>query len=653
MLCYRCGSHVPDGLDACGACGQRFSSGNLRQATGTFSRKKNPNVRVEGAPYSTGDLLCDRYLIKDVIGAGPLGFVFKAQDKEIDVEVALKVVSSRLLQTADERKAFAKEIRLARKLSHNNIVRVYEEGEDKDKPFYTMQYLDGLTLRRIVDLRREKSQTFALAEVEPIFAQIANGLDTAHKLGPHANLKPDNIIVLPDLLKITDFGLGMAVPRQPFVQAQRARGAHKYIAPEYIAEHEVDRRIDVFSMGVMLGEMLAGVFPDGSNIPELRSRTPELPPQLEGCYRRAVNENPLARYPTCGEFFADLSEIARAAEKAKPPPIKRQPMQQMQQRSQPPPPPVEPEIRADGVSGSRSGTKRPLPPPPPVAEATEALKLPLGPRKRNDGSSRPPPPPVDDANEPAFTRDPNRANGKQPAINVAAPRDGQKVRPVTVEPPRRRVGLIIVLAILGAIAGVGVGYGCLLYIRSQQPVDTVIPPPPLNHDDKQPVVVKDPIKNDVKPPPEDIKLEDPKKPDEPPKKVDVKADDREKLEKEKAEKERLAAKEKSEEERKRLEEEERKKKLNGAFPDKKDPTVAVITPPAKTGTCPITMKLVPAGAFAMGIRADDRMRGFEEKSITSTEVKAYCIDFYEYPNVPGATPMTGVAYAAAENACKS
>ncbi len=180
MLCYRCGSHVPDGSETCGACGQKFASGSLKQTTGTFSRKKLGGTRLEGAPFADGDVLGDRYVIKHGIGSGPLGFVFKAHDKEIDVEVALKVISPRLLQTSDERRAFAREVRQARKLSHNNIVRVYEDGEEKDHPFFTMQYLDGLTLRRIIDLRREKNQTFALAEVEPILAQIASGLDAAH-----------------------------------------------------------------------------------------------------------------------------------------------------------------------------------------------------------------------------------------------------------------------------------------------------------------------------------------------------------------------------------------------------------------------------------------------------------------------------------------
>ncbi|MBS1154057.1 MAG: spk1, partial [Myxococcaceae bacterium] len=135
MLCYRCGSHVADTSESCPNCGQKLSGGGVRQATATFSRRRPTSSSIEGAPYKPGDLVSTRYLIKDIVGIGPLGFVFRAQDKEIDVEVALKVINPKLCQTADERKGFARQMRLSRKLSHPNLVRVYEEGEDQDRPY--------------------------------------------------------------------------------------------------------------------------------------------------------------------------------------------------------------------------------------------------------------------------------------------------------------------------------------------------------------------------------------------------------------------------------------------------------------------------------------------------------------------------------------
>src|SRR3954470_6811782 len=99
LLCYRCGSHVPDTAESCPNCGQKLAGGGVRQATATFSRRRANSSIVEGAPYKPQDLVSNRYLVKDIIGAGPLGFVFRAHDKEIDVEVALKVINPRLVQT--------------------------------------------------------------------------------------------------------------------------------------------------------------------------------------------------------------------------------------------------------------------------------------------------------------------------------------------------------------------------------------------------------------------------------------------------------------------------------------------------------------------------------------------------------------------------
>ncbi len=97
MLCYRCGSHVSDGSESCTTCGQKFAAGMRGTPTGTFSRRKL--AQVEGAPYKVGDVVSERYEIKDVVGQGPVGVVYRALDREVDVEVAIKVVSPRLPQT--------------------------------------------------------------------------------------------------------------------------------------------------------------------------------------------------------------------------------------------------------------------------------------------------------------------------------------------------------------------------------------------------------------------------------------------------------------------------------------------------------------------------------------------------------------------------
>ncbi|NOJ96727.1 SUMF1/EgtB/PvdO family nonheme iron enzyme [Corallococcus coralloides] len=350
MLCYRCGSHVPDSSETCATCGQKFDAA-ARQAAGAARRKG-----AEGAPYKPGDVVAERYAIQEVVGAGPLGFVFRAQDQAIDVEVALKVIQPRLVQQPEERTQFALSMRVGKKLNHPNLVRVYEEGVDGDRPFFTMQLLEGLSLRRMMEQRAAKGQLFSLKEVEPLLAQMAAALDGAHRFGPHSDVKPENVFVLPDMLKVSDYGLGLAVPHLPFVQAQKGHRAAAYIAPEYVNGAELDTRMDVYSLGVLMGEMVTGLLPEDGGVPEVSVRHPDLPPAFESLYRRALNVNPLARPKSGGELHAEFAAL-----------VQRHPAAASRQRSVPASGALPPSAVA-----ARAANK-PLPPVPtgmlPVASA--------------------------------------------------------------------------------------------------------------------------------------------------------------------------------------------------------------------------------------------------------------------------------------------
>ncbi|RKI02900.1 protein kinase [Corallococcus sp. AB030] len=358
MLCYRCGSHVPDTSETCATCGQKFDAA-ARQAAGA-ARKRG----TEGAPYKPGDVVADRYAIQEVVGAGPLGFVFRAQDQAIDVEVALKVIQPRLVQQPEERTQFALSMRVGKKLNHPNLVRVYEEGVDGDRPFFTMQLLEGLSLRRMMEQRAAKGQLFTLKEVEPLLAQMAAALDGAHRFGPHSDVKPENVFVLPDLLKVSDYGLGLAVPHLPFVQAQKGHRAAAYIAPEYVNGAELDTRMDVYSLGVLMGEMVTGLLPEDGGVPEVSVRHPDLPPAFESLYRRALNVNPLARPKSGGDLHAEFAAL-----------VHRHPAAASRQRAMPASGALPPSAVA-----ARAANK-PLPPVPtgmmPVASApTPAAPIP-------------------------------------------------------------------------------------------------------------------------------------------------------------------------------------------------------------------------------------------------------------------------------------
>jgi serine/threonine protein kinase len=357
LLCYRCGSHVPDDNASCGTCGLKLTGA----AAGGGPRRRGASVE---APYKPGDVFAKRYAIREVLGPGPVGHVFRALDQEMDVEVALKVINPRLVQMPEERTQFSLALRAGKKLTHPHHVRVYEEGEDRNRPYFTTQLLEGMTLRRMMEQRAGQGQRFSPREVEPLLVQLADALVSAHKYGPHSNLKPENIIVLPDMLKVTDYGLALGIPRLPFLQAQKSWRTACYVAPEYAEGGELDTRMDLYSLGVIVGELLTGQTPDEGEVPELLAYDPELPPGLEALYRRTVNANPLARPKTASEF---LVEFTAALSRPRPPSAKPSAGAPAPVPPRARPKPVPFSLTAELATASSLGPD-PLPPPVPTSE---------------------------------------------------------------------------------------------------------------------------------------------------------------------------------------------------------------------------------------------------------------------------------------------
>ncbi|OJT25983.1 hypothetical protein BO221_09105 [Archangium sp. Cb G35] len=319
------------------------------------------------APYKPGDVFAKRYAIREVLGPGPVGHVFRALDQEMDVEVALKIINPRLVQMPEERTQFSFALRQGKKLTHPHHVRVYEEGEERNRPYFTTQLLEGMSLRRMMEQRAAQGQRFSAKEVEPLLAQLVEALNAAHKYGPHSNLKPENIIVLPDMLKVTDYGLALGIPRLPFVQAQKAWRVASYIAPEYAEGGELDTRMDLYALGVIVGELLTGLTPEEGEVPELQAHDPELPPGVEALYRRTVNANPLARPKTASEF---LSEFSAALARPRPPSAgtaKPAAGAQAPGAARPRPKPVPFSLTAELATAAPLGDDM-LPPPVPTAE---------------------------------------------------------------------------------------------------------------------------------------------------------------------------------------------------------------------------------------------------------------------------------------------
>ncbi len=389
MLCFRCGSHVQDGAEKCWNCGAELTAKKPGASLAELREKQKTKSRVSGVVYKVGDVIGNRYTVKDIVGTGGVGVVYRAHDQDVDVDVALKVINAKLLQAADEKKLFAREVKLAKKLSHQNIVRIYEEGKDEERAFFTMQFLEGLSLRKIIDLRKEKNQFFRLSEVEPIFNQLCQAVDYAHKTTIHGNLKPDNVIVLPDLLKVTDFGLLRGLPRKPFLAIQKSKGTNfRYLAPEVRLEvEEVPQAADVYSLGVILTEMLLGMLYDENKPDQVNFSSSGLDSGLVRLLKRSLSRNAKDRYPTAGGLYEDLRRALERGDQpvtpvapSSPPPARTSaPVASAPATSVTPPPPP-----PQGDTGSREAEAPAAPSEPPPERVRASDRADEAPTQRLD-----------------------------------------------------------------------------------------------------------------------------------------------------------------------------------------------------------------------------------------------------------------------------
>ncbi|MCB9555964.1 MAG: protein kinase [Deltaproteobacteria bacterium] len=309
MLCFRCGSAVDERTLACPNCGQDLSSGSVA-APLPFSDLEERIRKSSGdwstpAAYHVGQVLVDRYEISDVIGVGPVGTVYKALDLDVEIDVALKVVNEHLLPAEADRVHFVRTIRGLKSLVGDHIVRYFDVGRDGDRCFYVTQFLEGLSLRRIIDLRREKQQRFSLDEVAPIASQLCQALiDGAGAV--HGGIRPQNIVILPDQLKVTDFALASALPTGAY-RANDGRDSLCYVAPEVKAGRRPTIQSDIYSVGVILAELISGRYP-GSDVVPLKDLVGENIDYLETVLGKAHAALPKERYGSAAELRVALSD---------------------------------------------------------------------------------------------------------------------------------------------------------------------------------------------------------------------------------------------------------------------------------------------------------------------------------------------------------
>jgi len=267
-----------------------------------------------------GALFAGRYQILGTLGKGGMGTVYRALDRELDDEVALKVLLPAAFDEGSGQ-TLKLEIRLARKITHRNVVRTHDLGEADGLRFLTMEYVPGTTLRNIID----QKGAVALSPGLQIAKQLCRGLAAVHEAGIiHRDIKPPNIMVLPNgVVKLMDFGIASAAEgADPVTQSGQTVGTPHYMSPEQAQGWELDARSDIYSVGVVLYELFSGKRPiedrDRSELLEkhltfepvsLTALRPDLPELLERLVMACLAKKPAERPPTANDLYGALQRV--------------------------------------------------------------------------------------------------------------------------------------------------------------------------------------------------------------------------------------------------------------------------------------------------------------------------------------------------------
>jgi tetratricopeptide (TPR) repeat protein len=261
-----------------------------------------------------------RYEVTGVIGCGGMGTVYRATDPRIGRQVAIKVLAGGYSEDPDLLARFYREAKCTGSLQHQNVVTVYELGDQDGCPYLVMQYLEGESLESMISARRP----LQISEKLAIMVQVCNGLNYAHQQGViHRDIKPANIMVLKDgSAKIVDFGIAQ-VPGKRLTRKGQLVGSFYYMSPEQLNGNvELDLRTDIYSAGVVLFQVLTGVLPfEGRDTastlykivhgprPLLRDFLSGYPEELETINQRALAKDRADRYASAEEFAFDLTRL--------------------------------------------------------------------------------------------------------------------------------------------------------------------------------------------------------------------------------------------------------------------------------------------------------------------------------------------------------
>jgi len=323
MKCSYCSADNPESFRFCKDCGFPL---DLKIKKAPFKARKIQKLAMD--KLTPGTLFADRYQIVEELGTGGMGRVYKVLDKELDALVVLKVLLPEVAADPETISRFRNELKLSREISHKNVCRMFDLNMSKGTYYITMEFVDGESLKNIILMTKKLSVATAIG----ITKQICEGLGEAHQHGVvHRDLKPGNIIIDRDgNVKILDFGLARSIETQGITATGIIIGTPQYMSPEQVQEKTVDKRSDIYSLGVLLYEMLTGQLPFDGDSPlrvalrhvkekptEPQEINPKIPQVVSRVILKCLAKEKEDRYQSTDELFAEFNRIEKTFAKSK------------------------------------------------------------------------------------------------------------------------------------------------------------------------------------------------------------------------------------------------------------------------------------------------------------------------------------------------